>query len=1132
MWRSLDELAGSAQFREALDREFPETVQDVDGGETTRRNFLRLMGASMALAGLYGCSERPSGKIIPYVQQPEQIVPGMPLFFATAMPMNGYGYGVLAESHEGRPTKIEGNPDHPASLGATNIFMQASVLQLYDPDEFRAKGVLRAGEISSWEAFRAELQERLDLRREEKNPKQKDFHEGKGVRLLTGTITSPTVASQIQQFLKEFPQARWHHHEPVSRDNATQGAVLAFGRPVNTVYQFRRSEENGPPTDAKVIVSLDSDFLFGDPGSLQYSRHFIAARQVRVRHWWQTTMSRLYVVESTFTLTGSMADHRIPARPEEVGHFARALAAELGVERSSRDIPITWGKYLDAIVADLKANRGQSLVLVGESQPPEIHRLGHLINAALGNVGKTVYYTDPVEFTPQEAERPTTSIESLRELTNDMNAGQVDTLLIMADNPVYSAPYDLHFADALFRLSHPQVGSSSTFQNLTAYLGPYHDETSYLCQWQLPQAHYLESWGDVRAFDGTTSIIQPLIAPIYQGRAPIEIMEIALSPRANFAVRTGYEIVRGQWRGQVKGDFDRWWSQSLEKGVIADSKSKAIQVTAGGGTGGAGSESDETATTSPTTGPASTQPAGSLVVVLRPDPSIWDGTFANNGWLQECPKFFTKLVWDNAAVMSPKTARSRLPDFAEHLGDGQIYRFTAPDGRWIEIPVLLLPGLADDVVVMTFGYGRTRGGAATVEGDGKTPRGVNAYAFRPSHSPWTIHGVRAERTGRFHDLVVTHNHYAMDALPGFGRPAERGRLKPHVVAQPGMDEQEIDTRNRRIIRTATLDFFNAAPEHRHFVKELGAEAERKPLLSLYPGWDYSEGYQWGMSIDLQSCIGCNACLVGCVAENNIPVVGRDEVARQREMHWIRIDQYFADDLENPKVYHQPVPCMHCENAPCEVVCPVGATVHSPEGINDMVYNRCVGTRYCQNNCPYKVRRFNFFNFFAGTPAGFDLQHNPQVTVRYRGVMEKCTYCIQRLQRTRIEIEKMIVRDEELIGKLQAQRESAPADARADLERRIEELNRQRHNREFETLETLQTACQQACPTDAIVFGSILPVTVINEIGQEERRLTRVTKLKQEPLDYPLLAELTTKPRTTYMARLRNPNPALEPDANS
>ena len=1108
MWRSLDELAGSKEFRDGLRGEFPVDIEDIDG-ETSRRNFLRLMGASMALAGIYGCSERPSQKIIPYVSQPEQIVPGMPLFFATAMPMNGYGYGVLAESHEGRPTKIEGNPDHPASLGATNIFMQASVLQLYDPDDLRAKNVLRGEAISAWETFGAELQDRLDQRREAKDAKRKDFHDGKGLRLLTGAITSPTMIGQLEQFLKEFPQARWHHFDAMARDNTQQGAMLAFGKPLNSVYQFRQFDQDKKPTDAKIIISLDSDFLWDDPGSLQYSRHFIAARKVRVRHWWQTTMSRLYVVESNFSLTGSMADHRIPARPDEVAGFAAALASMLGAEHSSRNVPVAWSKQLDAMVADLKANRGQSIVIVGESQPPEVHRLGHLINAALGNVGKTVYYTAPVEYVPA-GQKPTTSIDSLRQLTHDMNQGEVDALLILADNPAYSAPADLKFGDALFRL-----GARGGF---TAYLGLYSDETAFLCQWQLPQAHYLESWGDVRAFDGTTSIIQPLIHPIYQGRSAIEVMDMALSPRANFDVRTGYEILRNHWRNQIKGDLEDWWKAALEKGVIADSKFKPVEATAGG-------------TSSVPGGAPTTRPAGGLDVIFRPDPSVWDGSFANNGWLQECPKFFTKLVWDNAAVLSPNTAESIL-GWWDKVEEGAVYRFTSPDGLSIEAPIQLLPGVPDNVVVMTLGYGRNRGGAATMEPDGKTPRGFNASQLRHSSSPWVARGVKAEPARRLHELVVTHNHYAMDTLANFGPRDTQESLHPEVVEHPGMDEERLETVNRKLVRTTTLEYFNSAPEHRHFVKELGGEGEKKPLLSLYPGWDYSQGYQWGMSIDMQSCIGCNACLIACVAENNIAVVGRDEVAREREMHWIRIDQYFADDLENPKVYHQPVTCMQCENAPCEIVCPVGATVHSSEGINQMVYNRCVGTRYCSNNCPYKVRRFNFFNWWHGTPPGFDLQHNPQVTVRSRGVMEKCTYCVQRLQRTRIEIEKMVVRDEELIGKLQQEKRNAPPDVQLDLDRRITELTRQKQNQEFETLERLQTACQQACPTEAISFGHLLPVKAINENGQEEQRITNVTKLKQEPLDYPLLAELTTKPRTTYMARLRNPNPDLEPNATS
>ena len=1109
MWRSLDELAGTPQFREAMHREFPAAMWDFDQSEASRRTFLRLMGASLALAGLYGCSERPSEKIVPYVQQPEQIVPGTPLFFATAMPMNGLGYGVLAESHEGRPTKIEGNPKHPASLGASNIFMQASALLLYDPDDIRAKNVQRLGSVGSWDDFQSELSLRLNA---------KKSTGGKGVRLLTGTVTSPSLIHQIEQFLKRFPQAKWHHFDPMARVNTQQGAMLAFSRPLNTVHRFRRFDEEKTPIDARVIVSLDSDFLWADPGSLQYARHFAAARKVRVRHWWQTTMSRLYVIESTLSLTGSMADHRVPARPKDVALFAEALADLLGAEHSSRNIPVEWSKQLDAIVSDLNANKGQSIVIAGESQPREVHRLVHAINAALGNVGKTIYYTEPVESFPTgSGNKPITALDSLRELVADMNQGNVDTLLILGENPVYTAPADLKFGDALFRLS--QSGATERAGNFTAYLGLYSDETAYLCQWQLPQAHYLESWGDVRAFDGTGSLIQPLISPMFEGRSANEVMAMALEPASPAKVETGYEIIRGYWRSQVKGDFDDWWKKTLETGVIEGSQFKPV-------------EAPQIAANSQAHGREAVADSD-FEIVLRPDPSVWDGAFGNSGWLQECPKFFTKLVWDNAALISAGTSELLRKKFGA-IDDGDVFRFHTADGLTVDAPILVLPGVPDHVVVMHLGYGRTRGGAATMEHDDVTPRGFNAYQIRHSNSPWTVRGVTIEKTDKFHELVVTHNHHAMDTLPRYGRADESGDLRPKTIEHPTDDpaeKQDDEINNRKLIRTATLAYFNARPENRHFVKELGGDAEKKPLLSIYPGWDYSQGYQWGMSIDLQSCIGCNACLVACVAENNIAVVGRDEVQREREMHWIRIDQYFADDLDNPKIYHQPVPCMHCETAPCEVVCPVGATVHSPEGLNEMVYNRCVGTRYCSNNCPYKVRRFNFFNWFHDTPPGYDLQHNPEVTVRSRGVMEKCTYCIQRLERTRIEIEKSIVRLEELIRQLQEQRTTSPADGLANLDTRIAKLQEQRGSIEFDTLERLQTACQQSCPTEAIAFGNILPMTVAKQ-GQEQTRLTQVTKLKQEPLDYPLLAELTTKPRTTYLARLRNPNPQLEPDATS
>ena len=1128
VWRSLDELSRSEGFQKAIEREFPAAMFDAKQDDWSRRNFLRLMGASMALAGIYGCSERPSEKIVPYVNPPEQVVPGMPLFFATTMPLNGFGYGVLAESHEGRPTKIEGNPDHPASLGGTNIFIQASVLQLYDPE--RAKDVNRAGVITSWESFANEIRDRLNAKRSTG---------GKGVRILTGTVTSPTLVWQLNQFLKQFPEARWHHYDPLARVNTLEGARLAFGKPLNTVYQFRRFDQEKKPVDTKIIVSLDGDFLSEEPGSLQYDRHFIAARQVRVRHWMQTTMNRLYVIESTFSITGTMADHRLPLRPSQIPAFARALAARLGVGGGSAEGASSWGKLLDAIVADLKKseNQGASLIIAGESQPPEVHALAHAMNAALGNVGKTLYYTEPVEQLPQDSQgKPTNAFDSLHQLVDDMNAGQVDTLLIFAGNPAYNAPADIKFNDALLAMSAPQKNQSYAYSNFTAHLGfygPREDETGFRCQWHLPEAHYLESWGDLRAFDGTASIIQPLISPMRQGRTAIEVMDVLLTPPSQYRFRKGYEIVREYWQTQVHNDFEKTWNGWVQKGVIPDSQFHAVNVNANA--------------TSPASSP-STQPSGGLEIVLRRDPSVGDGSFANSGWLQECPKFLTKLVWDNAALISPVTV-SMLQKGAPR--DGQVVRFKSADGLSVEAPVLVVPGLPDGVVVMHFGYGMEHGGASALEPD-HTPRGFNAYAIRHSRSPWSAAGVSHEITNHFHRLVVTHNHFAMDTLPRPG--TARDDLRPEVVEHPGMNEEEREISNRKLIRTATLEYFNKDPadeKYRHFVRELGSEAEKKPLLSLYPGWDYSKGYQWGMSIDIQSCIGCNACLVGCVAENNIAVVGREEVAREREMHWIRIDQYFASSLSeeetkalrdgrgdadevfrNPRVYHQPVTCMQCENAPCELVCPVGATVHSPEGINDMVYNRCVGTRYCSNNCPYKVRRFNFFNWMKNSDPSYDLQHNPQVTVRSRGVMEKCNYCIQRLSNTRIEIEKMIVRTEERLKHLADERKNAASQRQQEIDRLLPDLEREKHNKEFELLERLQVACQQACPTGAISFGHILPVETINEIGQHEAKLTQVTKLKQEPLDYPLLAELTTRPRTTYMARLRNPNPELEPEAKA
>jgi molybdopterin-containing oxidoreductase family iron-sulfur binding subunit len=621
----------------------------------------------------------------------------------------------------------------------------------------------------------------------------------------------------------------------------------------------------------------------------------------------------------------------------------------------------------------------------------------------------------------------------------------------------------------------------------------YEDETAFRCQWHVPEAHYLEAWGDVRGFDGTVSILQPLIAPLFGGRSAGEVLETLLG-RPD---RTGYEIVRGHWSSQHPGnDFEQWWERTLKAGVVAGTALPPRDVPAP-------RVRQRQGRRAATSDPGST--GDGLEVVFRPDYCVWDGSFANNSWLQELPKPFTKLTWDNAAMVGPKTAE-RLS-----LADQDVVTLSLR-GRSVDAPVLVVPGVPDGVVCVSLGYGRTRAGhVGTVHGPQTEAVGFDAYQIRPAADRWFASGLALSKTGKVHHLVTTRSHHAMATLEDFHEVIDNDILKPNAIVTTRTPEEARETSNRKLVRVVTLEEFKRNPE---VVKDLGGEKEKKPLLSLYPGpkhggWDYSKGYQWGMSIDMSTCIGCNACVVACQAENNIPVVGKKEVARQREMHWIRIDDYYGGSIDDPKVYHQPVPCMQCENAPCEYVCPVGATTHSAEGINQMTYNRCVGTRYCSNNCPYKVRRFNFLSFAdAETNAGRKLQRNPDVTVRTNGVMEKCNYCIQRLQLTRIEAEKMIVELSERA------RNAATEEER----NRLEEESRRR---EYGLLERLQTACQQACPTRAIEFGSIREVA-----GQK----TRVAKLKEEPLDYSLLRELTTVPRTTYMARIRNPNPRLEGDA--
>jgi molybdopterin-containing oxidoreductase family iron-sulfur binding subunit len=969
-WRSLDELAGSDEFQRHLRAEFPdEAAAWID--PIGRRRLLQLMGASLAMAGLAGCTRAPAENIVPYVRAPEEFVPGQSLFFATAMSVGGFAKGLLVESHLGRPTKVEGNPAHPASLGATDSFAQASVLTLYDPE--RSQVVTHTGRISNWAAFLAALNDALEAQR---------IKDGAGLRILTERVTSPTLADQLRSLLTVFPEAKWHQYEPIVRDDLRAGSRLAFGELLQPLHAFNRAD---------VIVSLDADFLGTGPANLHDTRQFTERR----RPGTGAAMNRLYVLESTPSITGTMADHRLrlPSRTIEraaydlAGRLATSQARPSG-DRSGSDVD----RFLAAIVRDLSQHRGSSLVLAGDGQPPPVHALAHLMNAVLDNGGRTVQYIEPVE------PAPVVEMQSLRELTDDMGRGLVDLLLIVGGNPVFSAPRDIPFADHLSRV------------HLRVHLGLYEDETSVLCHWHVPEAHYLEAWSDARAFDGTATIVQPLIAPLYDGKSAHELLG-ALGGAPTGTRVSGYDLVRDYWRPRMAGAaFEERWAQSLNDGFIRGTASAPKQVTLKTSLGALA--------------PADKRESG-LEIVFRPDPTIWDGRFANNAWLQELPKPLTKLTWDNAALVSPTTAR-RL-----ELTSGDVVELRYR-GVSLRAPVWIQPGQADESVAVTVGYGRSAGGRVS------RGAGFNAYALRTSDTPWSGGSLEIVKTGNRYDLVSTQHHFSMEG--------------------------------RQLVRVATAEEFLRNPQA---ARE--PERETPAADTLYPGFRYP-GHAWGLAVDLNACIGCGACVVACQAENNIPVVGKTEVGRGREMHWIRIDRYFEGDPADPSIYHEPVMCMQCENAPCELVCPVGATLHSDEGLNQMVYNRCVGTRYCSNNCPYKVRRFNFFQYADWDTPSLKGLRNPNVTVRSRGVMEKCTYCVQRIN----------------AAKIQAEKEDRPLRDGV-----------------------IATACQAVCPAQAIVFGDV------NDAN------SRVARLKADPRNYSLLTELNTRPRTTYLARLRNPNPDLE-----
>jgi Fe-S-cluster-containing dehydrogenase component len=927
-----------------------------------RRQALSLLAAGIT-TGLAACT-KPTEEIIPYVSQPERLVPGEALKFATTLSLSGFGRGVIVTSIDGRPIKVEGNPRHPASLGATDVFAEAAVLSLYDPD--RSRTILNNGAIASFQALNmaVEGQRQRMLQRG-----------GEGFRLLTGTVTSPTLLRQFSDLLQMFPKAGWHAYEPVEDDAEQAGAALAFGRPLRIEPRLER---------ARIVVSLDGDPLGHGPDQLRHARGFASARKPNPDQF-----SRIYSVEAAPTLTGAKADHRIALHPRLIAEFAIAIAHAMGASIRDPQLPDAAMRLATQAAGDLSANLGGGIVLAGRTMPPEIHALVHWMNIKL---------QAPMDILESASTAGGRRPGTLLDLARDLDAGIVEQLIVLGMNPGYDTPADLDFssrsAKAAFRL----------------HLGRYADETAALSQWHVPQTHELEAWSDLRSSDGTASLVQPLIRPLFPSWTEHELLALLMGrPDAS-----PYNLVRETWRSRAAGNFEEWWTGALHDGVIGNTAFAPASLGA--------PKLPELSAAAP--------PSDSPVLVFQPDPCVWDGRFANNAWLQECPKPLTKQVWGNALAISPEHA-SRMG-----VSSGDVV-MVAADNRGLQTPVFVDPGVAEGVASLTLGFGRRKAGAIG------NAIGANAYALRTSRMSWIIQGATIAKTGEREEILTTQ-----DVVRGLEDVRELYPIRELAKANKPQDSSG-------------------------------------PKPSLMPERPRPEAaHSWAMVIDASVCIGCNACVVACQAENNVPVVGPEEVARGRDMHWLRVDVYDHGSASNPKLGFQPVPCMHCEHAPCEPVCPVAASVHDGEGLNLQVYNRCVGTRFCEANCPYKVRRFNFFGYADGEEyANLGLesyrgQKNPEVTVRARGVMEKCTYCVQRISAAR----------------RAAEREDRPIG-----------------------LDEVKTACQNACPTNAITFGDL------------QQKDSAVGRLKRQPRHYELLGHLGTRPRTTYLADIRNPAPNLRED---
>jgi MoCo/4Fe-4S cofactor protein with predicted Tat translocation signal len=1136
MWRSADEHADTPEFRDFVEREFPAGASELL--ESSRRGFLQVMGASLALAGIAtipGC-RRPDHKIMTYSREvPEEVIPGKPLYYATSMPLPGGGAeGLLVETHEGRPTKLEGNPLHSVNQGKSSIWAQASILNLYNPD--RMAYVYWANP-----ALGREQQSWADFIVKQWNPVAADLKvtQGAGLAILVDKKTSPSREWIKQKVLAAYPKALWIPYESCENFNAIKGTELAFGQPMRELYSFAK---------AKVVVSFDRDFLNisgggPEPMALVHARDFASTRYLGdsvddAGH--NAAMSRLYVIESGCTNTGAQADHRFRLSPTRVAAFAYAVAAKLAALAGDRQLAQAVGevvgadidaKAVDAIAEELLQHKGAGVVLAGPTMPQEVHALVAQLNQMLGNVGSTVNYR------AMRGDEAASSLAGISDLATKIDAGEVKALVCINTNPAYDAPAGMDFAAKLSKIA------------ATITLSTEMTETAAASKWMLPGSHFLESWGDTESYDGSIAPIQPMIAPLHGQHSDLELLALiaGLGPAAKEGetprMPDGYEIVRQAWREALPAaypnagsDFDRFWKRALHDGVLPPRTTQAATPLPN-----AGSALAAVAGFRPGEAPSPTR----MDVVFEVG-FVHDGRFANNAWLQELPHPGTRVVWDNPALVSPKTAEALgiTPERYRPKNPSRIYEQQIPEAKLAEVTIngrkmiiaaWILPGMADDTIILSLGYGRQ---AAGLVGDGV---GFNVSAVRPAGARMATGATIARATGKdagTHEIVSTQNHWSLEGRDTIYRQVDLIAFHKHgAMAKP----------NKDAIYGTELGVLNMAEklgELSHTPPNFGAydnpfnrsKAEPDPKNLSSKELDhrgnptpprFSQGPQWGMTIDLTTCTGCGACTIACQAENNIPVVGKREVAKGREMTWIRVDRYYVgDDLNNPEqMVHQPIACVHCENAPCETVCPVNATVHGPEGMNYMVYNRCIGTRYCANNCPYKVRRFNFFDYgvtkFNGGYFGKDqletimpdrggitgsgqhnkinpnlipprlrektdeivrMQKNPDVTVRSRGVMEKCSYCQQRVNAAKIECKL-----NDLKG----------ADGRIIVPDGF-----------------FQSACQQACPSNSIVFGDILDET------------SKVSRERRSGRAYMLLGYLNTRPRTLHLAAVRNPNPKL------